>query len=240
MNEIIYAEKLSKQYGDIKALANVTFSLKKGIWGLIGPNGAGKSTLLNLIWGIIHASSGNLSVLNRDPKRDEIQLKKNIGVCFTSQKFPYGYICKDYLYTVSKAYGISSASIDQLIRFFLEKLELGSILEREINGFSSGMKQKLAVIQCLIGFPSLAVMDEPFANLDPLAKINVRELIREYYQTIGTNFLISSHSLEDLGNICTGYLFINQGRLLWKGSCDEIPHNDLTEFYLTTIKKKLE
>jgi len=238
MNEIIYAEKLSKQYGDIKALANVTFSLKKGIWGLIGPNGAGKSTLLNLIWGIIHASSGDLSVLNRDPKKDEPQLKKDIGVCFTSQKFPYGYICKDYLYTVSKAYGISSVSIDQLIRFFFEKLELEPILDREIYSLSSGMKQKLAIIQCLIGFPSLAVMDEPFANLDPIAKINVRELILEYHQTIGTNFLISSHSLEDLGNICTGYLFINQGTLLWKGTCDEIPQNDLTEFYLTTIRKK--
>ncbi|PWI46260.1 hypothetical protein CEE45_17755 [Candidatus Heimdallarchaeota archaeon B3_Heim] len=239
MSEIICAYKLSKKYRDINALVDVSFTLKKGIWGIIGPNGAGKTTLLNLIWGIIHPSSGDLSVLDHDPKKDDLQLKVDIGVCFTSQKFPYGYVCKDYLTTVSKAYGVSFKSSIPLILSLLKKLELKSILEREINSLSSGMKQKLAIIQCLIGYPSLAVMDEPFANLDPLAKISVRELILEFYQNSGTSFLISSHSLEDLRNFCTGYLFINQGRLLWKGTHDEIPQNDLVEFYLEYVKKTL-
>jgi ABC-type multidrug transport system ATPase subunit len=237
MKQIINTDNLCKNYGSTKALVNLSFSLKPGIWGIMGPNGAGKTTLLNLLWSIIHPSSGRLIVLGQDPSNDNLLLKQKIGVCFTSQSFPSGYVCKEYLRTVSEAYGISATRISPLIQYLLTKLEAQPILEREIRNLSSGMKQKLAIVQCLIGLPEIAIMDEPFANLDPLAKVRLKNIIGEFNKIIGTNFLVSSHSLEDLGGFCTGYLFLDQGSLLWKGTPDEIPEKDLVRFYIELITK---
>ncbi|MHA2246165.1 MAG: ABC transporter ATP-binding protein [Candidatus Hodarchaeales archaeon] len=229
---LVVAIDLSKNYAAVKALSEVTFSLDSGIWGLIGPNGVGKTTLLNLIWGIIHPSSGSLSVLGFDPTQDDIRLKKQLGVCFTSQGFSYGYSCKDYLRMVASAYDIPSTSINSLVFCLLEALELDSATNRDTRELSSGMKQKLAIAQCLIGLPHLAILDEPFANLDPYAKVYVRDLFLQFHNTFETNFLISSHSLEDLSAFCTNYLFIDRGNILWKGSSKEVPKDDLLDFYM--------
>ncbi|MFW9856915.1 MAG: ABC transporter ATP-binding protein [Candidatus Thorarchaeota archaeon] len=237
MKEIINTESLCKNYGSTKALVNVSFALKPGIWGIIGPNGAGKTTLLNLLWNIIRPSSGRLNVLGQDPSTENLKLKQKIGVCFTSQRFPSGYVSKEYLRTVSEAYGISATRINPLIQYLLLKLEAELILEREIRYLSSGMKQKLAIVQCLMGLPEIAIMDEPFANLDPLAKVRLKDIVVEYHNILGTSFLVSSHSLEDLGGFCTGYLFIHHGRLLWKGTPDEVPEKDLVRFYIELITK---
>lgn len=229
---LVVTENLSKNYTAVKALSEVTFSLDPGIWGLIGPNGAGKTTLLNLIWGIIRPSSGSLSVMSIDPTQDDLRLKKQLGVCFTSQEFSYGYSCKDYLRMVTRAYDVPPVFINPLVLHLLNKLELDSAMDREARKLSSGMKQKLAIAQCLIGLPRLAILDEPFANLDPYAKVYVRELLMQFHNTFGTNFLISSHSLEDLAVFCTGYLFIDKGKVVWKGSSKEVPKDDLLDFYL--------
>ncbi|MFX0063786.1 MAG: ABC transporter ATP-binding protein [Candidatus Hermodarchaeota archaeon] len=236
--QILVAEKLTKTYGDVQALVNVTVSLDPGIWGIIGPNGAGKTTLLNLVWGLQYPTSGSLTVLGIQPTQDDFNLKKQLGVSFTAQHLPFGYTCYEYLLLVAEAYGYSPQAIKPLVYRLMNTLELDSALNRNVTDLSSGMKQKVTIIQSLLGLPHLAILDEPFANLDPHIKLYVRNLFVQFYQELGTNFLISSHSLDDLASFCTHYLFIDKGQVVWNGLSTAIPKNEMLDFYMKITGKE--
>lgn len=237
--EIFDLQNISKEYGSVKALDNFTTSISPGIWGLIGPNGAGKTTLIKILVGLIKRSKGKVNIFGYDFDTNEIAIKKGIGVCFTNQSFPYDYSAFDYLKYVSRSYGNSKAISEKLIYYIANKLEFKDALFRSIYFFSSGMKQKIAIAQSLVCLPKVAILDEPFANLDPHIKIYAGELFKEFHDTFDTNFLISSHNLEDLFNVCSNYLFINRGKLIWTGTKNDIPDSDLVGFYMKFFEKNL-
>lgn len=231
-NILISTKNLSKTFGKTNALTDITMNLGPGIWGLIGPNGAGKTTLINILLGLYRKSSGSYKIFGLDPSKNQIEIKSQIGFSFTLQNFPGDMNYYQYLSYIADSYMISKKSSNAMIDYLTNKLDLQNASTKNIQDYSTGMKQKLSIAQCLLALPRLAILDEPFANLDPDIKVYARELFIEFNTKFKVNFLISSHELQDLQTFCSHIIFIDHGRLIWKGSRDEIPNNDLVSFYM--------
>ena len=163
--------------------------------------------------------------------------KNQIGICFTNQNFSLDYLAGEYLDFLGSCYKIDRNVKGILIKYIAKKLEFENALNCEIVHLSAGTKQKVGIAQSLICLPILAILDEPFANLDHHIKIYAANLFREFYESFNVNFLISSHNLEDLSTFCTDYFFINDGKLLWSGASDDITNSDLVSFYMNLLKK---
>lgn len=234
---LVKIEKLNKKFGRIQALNNFSIKINTGIYGLIGPNGAGKTTIINILIGLLRKDSGDIKIFESSLNNNELMIKNQIGICFTNQNFPHDYLAREYLDYIGSCYKISRNIRSILINYIAKKLEFENALNREIVHLSAGTKQKVGIAQSLICLPTLAILDEPFANLDPHIKIYATNLFKEFHETFNVNFLISSHNLEDLSSFCTNYIFINNGELLWSGASDEITNSDLVAFYMNLLKK---
>ena len=234
---IIDCKQVSKSFGTVKALDGFTANLSNGIWGLIGPNGAGKTTLIKILTGLLQKSSGEITILGYNFPKDELLIKNQLGFFFTNQSFPKSYSGSDYLKYIASCYQIPEELSIKLIQYIAQKLEFETYLERNIANLSSGTKQKIAIAQALVSIPKIAIMDEPFANIDPHIKIYAANLLKEFHEEFNCNFLISSHNLEDLSSFCTQFIFINNGKQLWLGNKDQIPDKDLVTFYMHLYNK---
>ena len=214
---MISVRELSKRYGKIRALNNVSFEFSRGVAGLIGPNGAGKTTLIRILVGLAKRDSGEAYILGADAWRDRSILRR-VGVLHEKPRPPGWTTGRKFLEHICKIKEISD--INRHIRKVSEMLDL-SYLDRPISGCSAGMVQRISIAACLIGDPDLVIMDEPTANLDPLGRIRLLNAIIELKKE-GLSFFISSHILPELERICDYIIFLNEGKLLAEGPIDHL------------------
>lgn len=218
---MIEVENLTKKYGDLVAVKNLTFKVKKGeIWGLLGPNAAGKTTTMRILTGYLPATDGKAFVANYDVFEKPNDVKKIIGYLPENVPLYPEMTVHSYLSFVSEIKQIPASQRKEHIEKAVEMSGLESVRRRLIKNISRGFKQRVGIAQALIHNPQVLVLDEPTAGLDPAQIIEIRKLIKSLKgeQTI----LLSTHILAEVTQTCDGVVIINEGNLMASGSLEEL------------------
>lgn len=221
MNPVIQAQELSRWYGIVMGLNNVTFEIEPGLTGLVGPNGAGKSTLIQIITGQIQPGSGRLTVFGEEPWNNP-RVMQRIGYCPEREAVPAELRPIDWLRGLAFVSGLEGKEATARCEAMLDKVKLPrEHWHKRMGQFSKGMKQRVKLAQGLLHRPDLLVLDEPMNGLDPMGRQEVANILKELAAN-GVSILISSHILAELESLCKNILLLNWGRVLASGSQKEI------------------
>ncbi|MTH15752.1 ATP-binding cassette domain-containing protein [Flavobacterium sp. LC2016-01] len=220
METILTIENLSKRYGRIQALKNVSFSIQKGhVYGILGPNGSGKSTTLGIVLNVVNETTGHYKWF--DGKMETHEALKKVGAIIERPNF-YPYMtAEENLKLVCKIKSINYSKIQ-------EKLNLVGLTERKDSKFSTfslGMKQRLAIASALLNDPEILILDEPTNGLDPQGIHQIRDIIKEIAAQ-GTTILLASHLLDEVEKVCSHVVVLRKGEILYSGSVDAMSANE--------------
>jgi ABC-2 type transport system ATP-binding protein len=232
---VIETEDVTKDFGTVRALDNVSLEVKEGdFFGFFGPNGAGKTTLLRILTGQLEATSGTVSVLGVDALKEPLLVKELVGIVPEVESPPTYLTGYEYLYFVGKVRKLDKLEerIDRWLKFFDLDSKKGVICK----DLSKGMRQKLMIASAFIHDPKLVFLDEPFINLDPIYQKLLREFLQEYVSNGGTVFMCS-HILEISEKVCNRIAIVNAGKVVAQGAKAELVSRDesLEKFFLRMI-----
>ncbi|MCP2027696.1 ABC-2 type transport system ATP-binding protein [Flavobacterium sp. HSC-32F16] len=220
METILTIQNLSKRYGRIHALKNVSFSIQKGhVYGILGPNGSGKSTTLGIVLNVVNKTSGDYKWFDGTVQTHEA-LKKVGAIIERPNFYPY-MTAEENLKLVCKIKNIDYSKIT-------EKLDLVGLTERKDSKFSTfslGMKQRLAIASALLNDPEILILDEPTNGLDPQGIHQIRDIIKEI-ASLGTTILLASHLLDEVEKVCSHVVVLRKGEVLYSGSVDGMSANE--------------
>jgi ABC-2 type transport system ATP-binding protein len=212
---MIKAYSLSKEYRGEKVLNLPELEIPKGeLFGLIGNNGAGKTTFFSLLLDLIEATSGTIEINNIMVHQSEAW--KPFISAFIDESYLIGYLTvEEYFYFLGSLRGKTTVEVDFWIKAY-EPFFNGEILNQKkyLRDFSKGNQKKVGIVGALIGQPEVIVLDEPFANLDPTTQIRLKSLIKEEAMNNGTTFLISSHDLTHVTEVCDRIVLLDKGTVL--------------------------
>jgi ABC-2 type transport system ATP-binding protein len=215
---VVTVSSLTKQYGLVTAIKNLTISLEAGtVTGFLGPNGAGKTTTLRILLGLAEPTAGTALVFGHR-YRDLDEPGKRVGAVLESNDFHPSRSGRDHLRILALAAGIGHRRVDDVLDF----VDLAKAAGRRVGTYSLGMRQRLGLAGALLGDPELLVLDEPANGLDPAGVHWLRNFVRGFASKGGT-VLISSHVLAEVAQTVDRVLIINRGHLLLDGMLDEAP-----------------
>jgi ABC-2 type transport system ATP-binding protein len=217
---IVVAEHLSKWYGQIIGLNDVTLSVPPGITGLLGPNGAGKSTLMKMITGQLKPSQGTITVLGERIWGNPA-LYARIGFCPEQDAFYERMTGLEWVTALVRLNGVDEGEADLLAKRALELVELSDAANKKIGAYSKGMRQRVKMAQALVHDPELIVLDEPLSGMDPIVRRKTIRMIREWGRQ-GKSIIVSSHILHEIEAMTPNILLISQGRILAEGDVHQI------------------
>ncbi len=220
---VLTVENLSKNYGNIKALKNVSFSVPEGsVFGILGPNGSGKTTLLGTITDVLKPTSGDYKLFDETPAAKH---RRQMGTLLETPNF-YHYLSGRKNLEIAAAIKQHGADeIDQV----LETVDLARRKDSRFSTYSLGMKQRLAIASALLGNPPVLIFDEPTNGLDPVGIAEIRSLMRELNRQ-GKTIIMASHLLDEVEKVCTHVAILKRGDLITTGNVNEILSNeDLVE-----------
>jgi ABC-2 type transport system ATP-binding protein len=228
---ILTVENLHKNYGNIKALKGVSFTVPEGaVFGILGPNGSGKTTLLGIIMNIIKATSGSFKLFDEVPAENH---RKKIGTLLETPNF-YHYLNADQNLRIAAAIkGRGKEDIERVLKV----VDLEQRRTSRFRTYSLGMKQRLALASCMLGNPDVLVFDEPTNGLDPVGIAETRELIKKLNKE-GKTIIMASHMLDEVEKVCTHVAILQKGTLITHGHVDEIlVHEDIVETSASDLQK---
>lgn len=216
----LYIEHISKQFKDITAVDDVSLHITPGVWGLLGANGAGKTTLMRMIAGIMKPSSGK--ILYDGIPISQLKEKYRDVFGYLPQEFGFypEFTVKDYLEYVSVLKGLNAQESKRKISDLLEQLTLSHVRNKKIAKLSGGMKRRVGIAQALLNEPEVLILDEPTSGLDPGERVRFRNLLSEFAHD--RIVLISTHIVPDVEYIATQNAVMKDGRLLAKGTTEEL------------------
>jgi len=217
---IIAADHVSKWYGQVIGLNDVSVSIPAGVTGLLGPNGAGKSTLMKLITGQLKPSKGKVTVLDEPIWRNP-RLFFRIGFCPEQDAFYDRMTGLEWVMALVRLNGLEEKAAEDAARAALGTVELLDAANKKIGAYSKGMRQRVKLAQAIVHDPELLILDEPLAGMDPLARRKTIRLIREWARQ-GKSVLVSSHILHEIEAMTSNILLINNGRILAEGDVHQI------------------
>jgi ABC-2 type transport system ATP-binding protein len=220
---VVTASSLSKRYGALVALDELTFSLRSGtVTGFLGPNGAGKTTTLRLLLGLAEPSAGEALVFGQ--RYDELDdPARRVGAVLESSDFHPGRSGRNHLRALALAAEIPSSRVEEM----LELVELHSAADRRVKTYSLGMRQRLGLAAALLGDPELLVLDEPANGLDPVGVHWLRSFLRRLAEE-GRTVLLASHMLAEIAQTVDEVVIINRGRRIGSGRLDEFTRGGKT------------
>ncbi|MDB2685962.1 ABC transporter ATP-binding protein [Mariniblastus sp.] len=211
-----------KDYGEFTAVENLDLKINEGeMFGFIGPNGAGKSTSIRFMTTLLRATRGDGSINGFSISQNPMDVRRSIGYMPDAFGVYDGMKVWEFLDFFAVAYKIGRSKRKQVIRDVLELLDLTYKRDDYVNGLSRGMKQRLCLAKTLVHDPPVLILDEPASGLDPRARVEVKELLKEL-RRMGKTILISSHILTELADCCTSIGIIERGKLLMHGPIDEV------------------
>ncbi len=218
---VIRACGLSRWYGIVMGLNNVSFELAPGLTGLVGPNGAGKSTLMQIVTGQLQPSSGTLTVFGEAPWNNP-RLLARLGYCPEHEALPGDLRPLEWLRGLGLLSGLTAAETQRRGEAMLETVKLPrEAWGRRMGQYSKGMRQRVKLAQALLHEPDLLVLDEPMNGLDPMGRQEMAQILRDW-AAAGTSIVISSHILAELESLCQDILILNWGRIIASGNQMEI------------------
>jgi ABC-2 type transport system ATP-binding protein len=217
---ILTSTNLSKWYGQVIGLNDVTVSVPPGITGLLGPNGAGKSTFMKLITGQLRPSKGEVKVLG-EPIWGNSDLYFRIGFCPEQDAFYDRMTGLEWVMALVRLNGLSDAEARTAAERALTAVDLMDAAGKRIGAYSKGMRQRVKLAQAIVHDPELLILDEPLSGMDPKMRRKTMKMIREWAKQ-GKSILVSSHILHEIESITSNILLINNGRILAEGNVHQI------------------
>lgn len=234
MTAVIETKNLSKWYGNILGLSDVSLQVEQGITGILGPNGAGKSTFLKLITGQIKPNIGRVTIKGK-PIRNNYPLYRMIGFCPEQDSF-YGELSGwEFLKNLLTLYHLAQAEAEDKAAKALDIVELTKDKNRIIKSYSRGMRQRLKVAQAIAHDPEILILDEPLNGLDPLGRRKIIKLIKSYERE-GRTIIVSSHVLPEIEAMTQKIILIHQGKVFAEGNIHYIRDLIETHPHIISIK----
>jgi ABC-2 type transport system ATP-binding protein len=218
---MIEVQELTKKYGELVAVQDLTFKVERGrIWGLLGPNAAGKTTTMRILTGYLPATAGRATVAGFDVFNEPNAVKKAIGYLPEVVPLYTDMTVTAYLDFVAEIKQVPAAKRKEAVGRVIESAGLQSVRRRLIKNISRGFKQRVGIAQAMIHDPQVLVLDEPTIGLDPGQIREIRELIRSLRGE--HTILLSTHILPEVTQVCDGVVIINEGRLMASGSLEDL------------------
>ena len=233
---VIAADHVSKWYGQVIGLNDVTLEVGPGITGLLGPNGAGKSTFMKLVTGQLKPSKGTLRVLG-EPIWQNPALYHRVGFCPEQDAFYERMTGLEWVVALVRLNGVAEEPAIEMARQAIAMVDLSEAADKKIGAYSKGMRQRIKMAQALAHDPELLILDEPLAGMDPLARRKTIRLIKEWGRA-GRSVVVSSHILHEIESMTSNILLINQGRILAEGNVHQI--RDLIDEHPHTVNVKAD
>jgi ABC-2 type transport system ATP-binding protein len=226
---VVAADHVSKWYGQVIGLNDVSVEVPRGVTGLLGPNGAGKSTFMKLITGQLKPSKGTVKVLGEAIWRNP-HLYFQIGFCPEQDAFYERMTGLEWVRALVRLNGLDEKAADETARRALATVDLLEAADKKIGAYSKGMRQRVKLAQAIVHDPELLILDEPLSGMDPLGRRKTIRLIREWGRA-GKSIIVSSHILHEIESMTSNILLINNGRIIAEGDVhhirdliDEHPH----------------
>lgn len=216
----VQTSTLSKWYGQVIGLNDVTVSVPPGVTGLLGPNGAGKSTFMKLMTGQLRPSKGSITVLG-EPVWGNPSVYFRVGFCPDQDAFYDRMTGLEWVAALVRLNGFSDEESVTAARRALDTVDLLDAADRKIGGYSKGMRQRVKLAQAVVHDPELLVLDEPLSGMDPLGRRKTIRLIKEWARA-GKTVIVSSHILHEIESMTSNILLINHGRILAEGNVHQI------------------
>ena len=228
---IVVADHLSKWYGQVIGLNDVSVSVPPGITGLLGPNGAGKSTFMKVITGQLKPSKGTITVLGETIWNNP-SLYFRIGFCPEQDSFYERMTGLEWVTALVRLNGLSDSDATEMAHRALEAVELTDAANKKIGAYSKGMRQRVKMAQALAHEPHLLILDEPLSGMDPIARRKTIRMVKDWARA-GKSIIVSSHILHEIESMTSNILLINQGRILAEGNVHQI--RDLIDEHPHTV-----
>ncbi|WP_019636603.1 ABC transporter ATP-binding protein [Paenibacillus fonticola] len=227
----IDTKQLTRRIGRRETVKEINLKVPiGGIYGFLGPNGAGKTTTIRMLLGLIKPSSGEISILGKDLKRDRINILGEIGSLVESPSYYAHLSGYKNLKIIALIRGISETRIKEVLKL----VRLDKDAYRQVKNYSLGMKQRLGIAAALITYPKLLILDEPTNGLDPSGIQEIRELITRLPRDYGITVLISSHLLSEIEQVATHVGIINNGELIFQGSIQKLTEKSRPYLWIET------
>jgi ABC-2 type transport system ATP-binding protein len=233
---LIAADHVSKWYGQVIGLNDVTIDVPAGITGLLGPNGAGKSTFMKLVTGQLKPSKGAIQVFG-EPMWGNPGIYFRLGFCPEQDAFYERMTGLEWVTALVRLNGVGEQRAGELARRALEEVDLVAAADKKIGAYSKGMRQRIKMAQAIAHDPELLILDEPLSGMDPIARRRTIKMIKDWGRA-GRSVLVSSHILHEIEAMTANILLINQGRILAEGNVHQI--RDLIDEHPHTVYIKAE
>ncbi|MDB2414283.1 ABC transporter ATP-binding protein [Rickettsiales bacterium] len=240
MQDLVKIEEVSRSFGDILAVNNISLSVKKGeVLGFLGPNGAGKSTTMRMITGYISPTSGKISVCDRDICEDRINAQKHIGYLPEGGPLYEDMTPASFLSFVADVRKLDNQLKKARIEYVVENLHLSKVWYQNIDTLSKGYKRRVALAQAILHDPDVLILDEPTDGLDPNQKYEVQNLISS--MSANKSIIISTHILDEVEALCSRAIIIDNGKIVASGTPKQLvgKSKNLTESFRKITSKKV-
>jgi len=243
MNSSIEVINLSKIYKSKKAVKNINFKVNEDeIIGLLGPNGCGKTTTIGMILGLLKPTEGKVLINGKDIEKDKISLLRCMNFISPYIELPKKLKVKQNLIVYGKLYNVKN--LENQIEYLSNKLRLNDLLEKITGELSSGQKNRVSLAKALINDPSVLLLDEPTASLDPETGDFIRTFIEEYKKEKKISVLLASHNMDEVKRLCSSVLMMKEGDIVDKGTPNELikkhGRKNLEEVFLKIARSKNE
>ncbi len=237
---MIEIKNVNKTYnGTVKAIRNLSLDINDGeIVGFIGLNGAGKTTAIKMMTGILKPDSGTIKINGFDIVKDSLEAKSIIGYISDSRDMFLKLTGMEYLNFVSDIYDVDTKTRKERIKDFSKRFDLDGLLDKPMQGYSHGNRQKMMVVGALVHDPKVWILDEPLIGLDPKSQTELKKMMREHADK-GNAVFFSTHVLEIAEKLCDKVAIIDKGKVAFIGTLDELKakykKNDLEKLFMEVV-----
>ena len=243
MKNSINVENLSKNYSENKAVQNISFKISENeIVGLLGPNGCGKTTTIAMILGLLKPTSGQILIDGISIENNRIELLHKMNFISPYIELPKKLTVKENLVVYSKLYSVKN--FKDRIDYLSDTLRLNDFINKKTGELSSGQKNRVSFAKSLINSPSILLLDEPTASLDPETADFVRTFLENYKQEKKISILLASHNMNEVERLCASVLMMKEGKIIDKGTPKELiekhGRKNLEEVFLKLTRRKDE
>ncbi len=218
--DIVQTDSVSKWYGNVLGVSEISIKIEKGIHGLLGPNGAGKSTFLKLISGQLKTNIGKIKVFGEQINNNYTIFNK-IGLCPENDSFYKGITGYEFILFSSKLLGFKGKDAEEKTAKAIERVGLTDSKNKLISEYSLGMRQRIKLASSIIHEPDLLILDEPLRGIDPLWRVKIIEIIKDF-ERMGKTVIVSSHILSEVEDMTDSIILIHQGKIFAQGKIEQI------------------